>query len=93
MTSPTPTTGMDYFGIDETAGFGQIRDWIGAHQGRDSDFTLIIPVPVSPALADDVKHVLGSPGFRFTDPDRVELVGHHGTATIRVTLTIAGGAR
>ncbi|MFJ3097977.1 hypothetical protein [Streptomyces hydrogenans] len=96
-TLPAPMAGtitMDLFQVDETAGWEQIRDWIGAHQNREADLHLVVPVPVpvSSVLADDVKLLLDAPGLHCTSPSRAEIVGHPGTATVRVTLEITGGA-
>lgn len=93
---PAPTAGpitMGLFQLDETAGWEQIRDWIGAHQDRDANLDLVVPVPVSPLLANDVKLLLDAPGLHYTSLSHAEIVGHPGTATIRVTLEITGGAR
>ncbi|MFE4309209.1 hypothetical protein ACFRR6_24530 [Streptomyces sp. NPDC056891] len=95
---PAPMAGditLDHFRTDEKAGFEQLRHRIGSHQDRETDLNLIAPVPVSSLVADDIKHLLHAPGFRLYPgrPRHVQVIGHPGGATVRVTLEIAGGVR
>ncbi|MEV6676319.1 hypothetical protein AB0N09_05540 [Streptomyces erythrochromogenes] len=98
-TLPAPTAGpitLDLFHWDETAGFDQLRQWLGGHQHRAAELELTIPVPVTPSLATDVVQLLAAPGMAFNDPDnrdRAEIVAHVGQATIRIKMDILiGGA-
>ena len=91
-TLPAPAAGgitQDPFQSEKTAGFEQIRNWIGADH---NDLRLTAPVPVTPAPASHVLR-LDAPGLHIPHRDRphhAEVIGYPSAATVHVELRFEG---